>query len=177
VQWCSLTQLRLYLCRGDFNETALGTLGHIFSAGNSPASVKSQIQQAVSLGRPCLFLDNTGGETQQMARLIQEVVKATSEGVQVPQTLQWLDHAVTGQRRMLPKRAPQNGMRWFEPLEIQDVLQIWDRVRMHPQLFRDTIVTVDPLNDSPESILNSISKCIASVATSSDEVGAGACVF
>jgi hypothetical protein len=95
----------------------------------------------------------------------------------VPQTLQWLDHAVTGQRRMLPKRAPQNGMRWFEPLEIQDVLQIWDRVRMHPQLFRDTIVTVDPLNDSPESILNSISKCIASVATSSDEVGAGACVF
>ena len=164
----------------DFDETLLGPVGNIFSGGNSGVAYKDTMIDAMADGQACIFLDNTGGESQEIARLILAITGEAKDTSGDPITFDsardgvfkigdLLKHAKLGQLK-IPDRA--NGG-WMQHLTTEDALAVSDLYSDRKNLFGETIITVNPLKDSPDEILTRLSKCIASVQTSSTEVGAG----
>lgn len=159
-----------------FDAGLLAPVGNIFSGGNSRTSVNDDWIKTMQRGLPCIFVDNTGGQATEFARLIQAITDQATDstgkqfhvrqGISMPSLRQ---HVKLGQTDF-PARG-EGG--WMEHLTTADVLAVCQLYEDHAGLFDETIITVNPLRHSPNEMLTRLSKCIASVQTSPIEIGAG----
>lgn len=150
-----------------FNDASLGPSGFILIGGYY-SRTKRSIEECINQSKPCILITNTGGETQEYAQLLNAVLQKGTTGVSAD-TLQqhaqeFLDAALRGQRRVVHTR---------KHLSKADVLAIIDKHCEIPWLFRERIISVNPLRESPQEILNRLSQCFASTYTNTYEVGAG----
>jgi hypothetical protein len=164
----------------EFAEKELGPTGNIFSGGNSVVGCKRLMIDAMRNGEACIFLDNTGGESQELARLINFIQdqerhwEAPVDGRPFDATRdlnirEMLAHAKLGQTKIPEK----NRGGWMNHLTNEDVLTVCDLYSERRDLFNETIIVVNPLKESPDEVLTRLAKCIASVQATSNEVGAG----
>ncbi len=58
-------------------------------------------------------------------------------------------------------------------LSIANVIELYDLAEKNPRLFRDVIVTVDPMLDDPDRVLEKLSTQLAVASSTVVEVGAG----
>jgi hypothetical protein len=80
------------------------------------------------------------------------------------------DHAIQGYARR-GEKAEVSGSRGI--LTLADVLQIVDLYCDNPRLFQKIVVTVNPLNDTPDSIVKAMTLSFARSVMEAREVGAG----
>mmetsp|Transcript_73648 Transcript_73648/g.193219 ORF Transcript_73648/g.193219 Transcript_73648/m.193219 type:complete len:904 (+) Transcript_73648:37-2748(+) len=159
----------------DFNDAALGPSGVIMIGGFNK-NTGEMLTTAVAEGHPCILINHTGGETMENARLLDGMLQIANAA---PGSLKredlhahahaLLEQALLGQHtREEPKK--QHGC---DHLTLAQVLYTIDMHCEIPWLFRERVISVDPLKDSPAQVLDVLSRCFASVNTKTVEIGAG----
>eukprot|EP00418_Pyrodinium_bahamense_P076591 CAMPEP_0179057494 /NCGR_PEP_ID=MMETSP0796-20121207/24363_1 /TAXON_ID=73915 /ORGANISM="Pyrodinium bahamense, Strain pbaha01" /LENGTH=820 /DNA_ID=CAMNT_0020754215 /DNA_START=103 /DNA_END=2565 /DNA_ORIENTATION=- len=164
----------------EFNDRSLGPSGWVMLGGFYKDTARS-LNEALLGRQPCILIDNTGGETQELARLIaglNEHSRKGSGGHKQPMASELrlasgelLDSALLGQHRREELTLHKEEVRHF--VTKSSVLELIDLHCEIPWLFKERIVSVNPLEDSPDKMLDLLSRCFASVYMKTHEVGAG----
>jgi hypothetical protein len=156
----------------EFNNMALGPSGFIFIGGATQGGTKECIERALRLGRPSIFIDLTGGETQEYARLLRRIseIGRTMGARAGPQAFKEHVHELLAYAHQGQLERPTEE---FEPLKVADVMRLIYRYCEQPKLFEETFIVVNPIQETSDQILDRFSQCFASVQASATEVGAG----
>jgi len=141
---------------------SLGPVGYVFMGGGENTLV--EVNNAVVNAMPQVLLKNTGRVTQQWSLLYEAVKKHQDpSGLVHSKLLQEVKDAY-----------PEEALKPKYRLTLPNVTKVCDIYKARPEVFVDTISVVDPLEDSPEKVLNVLSRCFSSTATGAAELGVGA---
>jgi len=141
--------------------SSVAPMGYIFCGGgnNTLGDIKSGLSKAM----PAVLLKNTGRVTQQWS-LALEAIKSHSN----PATME-ATKLLEAVRAGYDEGALKPKYRFTLP----DAIEVLDNFKSRPEVFVDTLAVVDPLVDSPERVLNVLTRCFASTATGAVELGVG----
>eukprot|EP00929_Paragymnodinium_shiwhaense_P044745 TRINITY_DN22942_c0_g1_i1.p1 TRINITY_DN22942_c0_g1~~TRINITY_DN22942_c0_g1_i1.p1 ORF type:complete len:521 (+),score=81.92 TRINITY_DN22942_c0_g1_i1:194-1756(+) len=126
-------------------------------------------------GSPVVLLDNTGSETQQYARLITEIQRLQRTGLKTAAQLRGkaqhcLEFAKQGTKQNVDLAQGYLGM--FQ-LNLAEVLRLMDMMIEKPTYFQETLMVVDVLQDTTDTVVHKISKSFSSKTTHAFEMGSG----
>eukprot|EP00933_Yihiella_yeosuensis_P032101 TRINITY_DN25686_c0_g2_i1.p1 TRINITY_DN25686_c0_g2~~TRINITY_DN25686_c0_g2_i1.p1 ORF type:complete len:808 (+),score=128.83 TRINITY_DN25686_c0_g2_i1:45-2468(+) len=169
--WTSATHYIFIPEASKFDPNIFGNAGYICVSGgwlNKAEDIRSAIQQ----GDPAVLIDNTGGETQQYARLVSKIKEYRATGLTSSMELQEkaqeiLEHATLGTKNM---PGDEMGM---DHVTLPEVLRIIDLVCERPSYFDHTFLIVDALVDTTDQVIQKVSKSFSSRALHAMEMGAG----
>lgn len=145
--------------------TSLGPLGYVFLGGGT--DTLAEVKNAVVNAMPSVLLKNTGRVTQQWALLF-GALKASQQETPPKQP------EATALLRAVRTGYDEAGLKESIRMTLPDVIEVLDVFKSRPEVFVDTLSVVDPLEDTPERVLNALSRCFASSATGIVELGVGA---
>ena len=162
-----------------FNPSLLGNHGLMVLGGDGGevSGFGKELREALERGDPTILVNNTGGETQQYARLLKRIWEYQKKGENLlPHAQDLLMHALKGITNSATTKEPKEpvfGGYFVDKLNLPEVLRIINMVRDRPKYFQETLKIVDVLKDSPEHVIKEASKSFASRATHACELGAG----
>lgn len=162
-----------------FNPSLLGNHGLMVLGGDGGgvSGFGKELREALERGDPTILVNNTGGETQQYARLLKRIWEYQEKGENLlPHAQDLLMHALKGITNSATTKEPKEpvfGGHFVDKLNLPEVLRVINMVRDRPKYFQETLKIVDVLKDSPEHVIKEASKSFASRATHACELGAG----
>lgn len=156
-----------------FDAHLLGNAGWLMVGGGWHCS-EFALPNAMTQADPVILVDNTGGETQQYARLIKQVLALQRRGHDEKgagaKVQALLDYAILGTKAVPEVKGMNLGMRHLDRVEVLKIIgQIYDR----PRYFKETLVIVDVLKDKANVVLRKTGRSFASRAMQGYDSNAG----
>jgi ribosomal protein L34 len=165
-----------------FNDAALGPSGYICIGGGYKSTEAKEtgcayaIKRCIDDGLPCVLFDCTGAETQEYARLRDEILRVDKEEEDLEEQARALLKKAQNRDNDLGRTHEKD--HWSQrkganALTLPDVLHVIDKHRERPQMLQDTVVSVNPFTATTETVLRRLSLAFASVYLHAHEVGGG----
>mmetsp|Transcript_3508 Transcript_3508/g.6715 ORF Transcript_3508/g.6715 Transcript_3508/m.6715 type:complete len:949 (+) Transcript_3508:52-2898(+) len=167
ADWNFSTKQRFDTAAVPFSPEMLAPVGYVF-IGTKKSKMKKRMLQAIYEGRPVIMVDNTPNLIKQMSLLVsalQKVFSRSSGGVQQflrddvslgrnASTLEILEALKPSSlMQHIEEHFDVSGMEESERLNLSDIVGLIDFTKRRPQIIRDNVSIVDPLNTHPETIV------------------------